>query len=88
MVSGKGYSGVNPILCMIASMKHGFQSKHWATFKQWKALKGQVMKRPEHIEAGKWGTKVVIFKPITKTKTDRHGAEIEDKFLLKSPHPD
>lgn len=82
VVSGKHYTGVNPLLCVIAATKHGFQSKYWATYRQWKALKGSVMKRPEHIEAGKWGTKVVFAKAVEKTKTDKHGEEVEDKFFI------
>ncbi|TWU08882.1 DNA primase TraC [Symmachiella macrocystis] len=82
VVSRMPYTGVNPILCMIASMKYGFQSKQWATFRQWKALNGQVMKRPEGIEPGKWGTRIVFAKPITKTKTDTHGDEVEEKFFI------
>ncbi|TWT64395.1 ArdC family protein [Rubinisphaera italica] len=82
VVSRKSYSGVNPILCMIASMRHGFQSKHWATFNQWSKMNGRVMKRPDHVKPGQWGTKVVFASRITKTKTDKHGQEVEDKFFV------
>ena len=82
VVSREPYSGVNPIICMIASIKHGFSSKHWATFKQWKQLGGQVMKRPEQVKPGKWGTRIVFAAPITKTKKSKSGEEIEDKFFM------
>ncbi|MCB9924897.1 MAG: DUF1738 domain-containing protein [Planctomycetaceae bacterium] len=82
VVSRKPYSGVNPILCMISAMRFGFNSKHWATFNQWKKLKGQVKKRPDHVKPGTWGTKIVFASQITKTKTDKHGEEIEDKFFM------
>jgi antirestriction protein ArdC len=41
------------------------------------------MKRPEHIEPGKWGTKIVFYKPITKTHVDQDtGQETEDQFFV------
>lgn len=82
VASRRPYSGVNPILCMIASMNHGFASKHWATFNQWKKLNGRVMKRPDDVKPGQWGTKIIYASPITKTKTDKHGEEVEDKFFM------
>lgn len=46
---------------------------------------GQVMKRPDHVEAGKWGTKIVFAAPIKKKKKIRNGEEIEDSyFMLKT----
>lgn len=42
-----------------------------------------VMKRPEHVEPGDWGTRIVFYRPITKTKVDpSSGDEKEDKFFL------
>jgi antirestriction protein ArdC len=82
VVSRRPYSGVNPILCMISAMRFGFNSKHWATFNQWKKLKGQVKKRPDDVKPGTWGTKIVYASAITKTKTDKHGEEVEDKFFI------
>ena len=82
VVSRRPYSGVNPILCMISAMRFGFASKHWATFSQWKQMKGQVKKRPDNVKPGQWGTKIVYASAITKTKTDKHGEEIEDKFFI------
>jgi antirestriction protein ArdC len=67
---------------MISAMRFGFASKHWATFSQWKKMKGQVKKRPDNVQPGQWGTKIVFAKPITKTKTDKHGEEVEDKFFI------
>ena len=81
VISRKPYTGVNPIICMIASMNHGFNSKFWGTFKQWKQLGGQVTKRPEQVKPGQWGTKIVFAAPITKRKI-RNGQEIEDNFFL------
>ena len=38
------------------------------------------MKRPDGIEPGAWGCRVVFFKPITKTTTDpQTGLEVEER---------
>lgn len=85
-VSGRRYSGVNVLLLRMASMRHGFRSKHWGTFNQWTELGGKVMRRPENVPPGKWGTSIVFFKTITKTETDPFtGEETEETFpLLKN----
>ncbi len=66
-------------------MKHGFQSKWWATFNQWKEKGGSVMRRPDNVPRGQWGTTIVFWRPITKTEMDANGDEQEEKyFLLKT----
>ena len=81
VVSKRAYSGVNPILLYIASIRHGFQSKFWATYQQWAAMKCQVKKRPDNVEPGQWGTGIVFFKPIKKTAVDDEtGEEQEASF--------
>ncbi len=85
VVSKNGYRGINPLLLAISSMKHGFQSRHWGTFRQWKELGGSVKRRPDDVERGKWGTKIVFCRPVTKRETDSNGEEREDSyFLLKT----
>ena len=37
VVSKRSYRGLNPILLDLASEKHGFSSKWWGTFNQWKS---------------------------------------------------
>lgn len=80
------YSGVNPILLQLAANRHGFRSKHWATFNQWHRLGGRVKPRPSDVPPGQWGTNIVLFKPLTKTKVDQEtGDEEEVRFgFLKS----
>ena len=82
IVSQKAYRGINPWLCQIASHTHGFQSKWWGTFNQWRNLQGSVQKRPSHVKPGEWGTKIVFWSPITKTKTDEQGNETENRFFM------
>ena len=80
IVSQKSYRGVNPWLCQISSQTHGFQSKWWGTFNQWKRLGGSVQKRPSHVKPGEWGTKIVFWSPVTKTKNDKDGNP--DRFFI------
>ena len=81
VVSGDLYTGVNPLLLGLACERHGFQSRHWGTFKQWSELGGKVMRRPSHLPSGEWGTKIVFCKAVTKKKG--HDEE-ETYFLLKT----
>jgi antirestriction protein ArdC len=69
-VTGKLYRGVNPLLLHLA----GFNSKWWATYRQWQALGGQVRK-------GERGTRIIYWKPVTKTRTNGDG-EVEKTFPL------
>ena len=58
-VTGKLYRGVNSLLLGLAP----FGSKWWATYRQWQGLGGQVRK-------GERGTRIIYWKPITKTRTN------------------
>jgi antirestriction protein ArdC len=84
--TGKPYSGVNPLLLELHRLQHGFQSKYWATFRQWEALGGMVKARPSNVKPGEWGCHIIYYSPISKTVTDpATGDEKEDRFfLLKS----
>lgn len=82
VVSGKRYSGVNPLLLEIAAQRHGLNSKWWATFKQWKELGGVVKRRPSNVPEGQWGTQIVYAAPITKKRIAEDGEEAESKFFL------
>jgi len=82
-VSGKAYSGINPLLLEVHALKHGFGSRWWATFNQWKALGANVSKRPSHVKPGEWGASIVFFKPVKKAAIDRDtGEEVQDTFLV------
>jgi antirestriction protein ArdC len=82
VVSERCSSGVNVLLLQLVAQARGYQSKFWATFNQWQSLGCHVMKRPDHIPAGQYGTRCILFKPITKSKQNRDGEEEEEKFLL------
>lgn len=82
VVSTRSYRGLNPILLDLASDKHGFSSKWWATFNQWKSLGGRVMPRPSHVPPGKWGTQIVFWSPVTKKVENDLGDLEDDKFFV------
>lgn len=85
VVSKKSYRGINPLLLEIAAMRHGLQSKWWATFNQWKDLGGSVKRRPENVQPGEFGTTIVFWRPVTKKERDANGDEREETyFLLKT----
>jgi antirestriction protein ArdC len=81
IASGKAYRGINPILLQLHQAAHGFNSKWWGTFQQWKSLGCTVMKRPDNVESGKWGCPIVFYKPLTK-KVVKNGKEEKQEFFL------
>jgi antirestriction protein ArdC len=81
VASKKRYSGINPLLLQLAARERGFRSQWWATYQQWQNLGGQVVKRPNHVPPGQWGTKIVFFKPVTTMKRTKEG-EKEVTFPL------
>jgi antirestriction protein ArdC len=83
VLSKRPYAGINPLLLELHAFEHGFQSKWWGTFEQWKKLGGTVKKRPSHVAKGEWGCRIVFYKPIRRTKVDpQTGEEDTDEFLV------
>jgi antirestriction protein ArdC len=82
VVSKRSYRGLNPILLDLASEKHGFSSRWWATFNQWRQLGGRVKRRPPQVPEGKWGTQIVFWSPVTKTVRNDQGDDEEDRFFV------
>ena len=80
--SKKRYTGINPLILQLASMKHGFNSKWWGTMRQWNDLGARIKRRPEDVPPGQWSTQIIYFSPIIKKKIDANGAEKEDKFFF------
>ena len=57
------YRGLEPDPLGHRFQTHGFTSKWWGTFQQWKCLGGRVMPRPDQIPPGKWGTQIMFWAP-------------------------
>ena len=77
--TGRRYSGINPLILQCAARRHGFRSKFWATFNQWKDLGCCVKARPSDVAPGAWGTTAILYKPITKTEIDKKTGEEKEK---------
>lgn len=86
ITSRNAYSGVNPWLLNLHQDAHGFSSRWYGTIEQWNRLGGRVQKRPDHVEPGTWGARIVFYRPVKKSAVDDHtGEEIEDVFhVLKT----
>ena len=86
VASKKPYSGINPALLELHVLQHGFQSRWWGTFAQWHDLGCRIQKRPQGVEEGHWGCRVVLYKPITKPVLNAETGEEEDErfFILRT----
>jgi antirestriction protein ArdC len=73
---------LNPILLDLAAQKHGFSSRWWGTFNQWRQLGGRVMKRPPDVPEGGWGCRIVFWSPVSKTVRNDKGVDEEDRFFV------
>jgi antirestriction protein ArdC len=78
-ISGRNYSGINPILLDLVAMSRGYSSRFWATYQQWTSIGAQVKQRPADCKPGQWGTSIVFYKQIKKTKIE-NGEEKTDTF--------
>jgi antirestriction protein ArdC len=87
VTSRKAYQGVNPLLLELHALHLGLLSRWWGTFAQWHDLGCRIRKRPQNVEDGHWGAKVVFWKPISKTVvTDDQTTEEDEEcfFVLKT----
>ena len=83
VISKQTYSGINPLLLWVASERLGLQSKWWGTFKQWTDLGFQIKKRSNDVPSGRWGAKIIFYKPVRK-KVDEENKDSDKKesYLL------
>jgi antirestriction protein ArdC len=86
VASRRAYQGVNPLLLELHAMQHGLTSRWWGTFPMWKSLGCNIKKRPQGVEEGHWGCRIVFWKPLTKTVVDNTTGDEEDErfFVLKT----
>lgn len=78
-ISGRNYSGCNVLLLDLTAMSRGYSSRYWATYDQWASLGAQVQKRPADCKPGHWGTQIVFYKQVKKTKIE-NGEEKKETF--------
>lgn len=75
LTTGNPYRGINQLLLQLAASKGNFQSRWWGTFNQVKANGGYVRK-------GEKATKIILWKPISRKRTNEDGQEVDDGFLV------
>lgn len=86
VLSRRAYRGVNPLLLTKHQRRHGFRSRWYATYNQWRELGAKIMRRPDDVPPGEWGCSVIYYSPIVKTIVDQTtGEETEERYpLLKT----
>ncbi len=87
VASKRAYTGVNPLILNCSSMRHNFSSRWWGTVKQWNNLGGRVMRRPDDVKPGTWGSRICYWSKTTNQKIDAEGKKSEETFFfLKTYH--
>ena len=69
------YRGMNVLLLQLAEMENGYPAGLWATYRQWQAV-GQQVRR------GEKATQIILFKTVTRTRTNADGREVEETFPI------
>lgn len=82
IISSKKYRGVNVLLLQLHQMRFGLKSKFYGTFNQWQRIVGRVKPRPSNVAPGKWGCKIILYKPITRLERNTRGEEVEVQYPL------
>jgi antirestriction protein ArdC len=82
VASKKHYRGINILLLALHQDRLNLKSTVYGTFNQWKQLGCMVKKRPGDVKEGQWGSAIVFYSPIKKTKTLANGEEREYSFPL------
>lgn len=70
----RGYRGINVLLLELAAMKHGYRSRWFGTYRQIQQLGG-------HVRRGEKAAHIILFRPITKTRTTDDG-EVEERIPI------
>jgi antirestriction protein ArdC len=75
IVTKRPYKGMNPLLLTLASLKHGYTSRYWASYQQWREMGGQVNK-------GEKGTIIVFYRVLEKEVSHADGEKQTRKFFV------
>lgn len=73
--TGSPYRGINQLILQCSAAKQGFKSKWWGTF-------NQIAFNGASIRKGQKATKVILWKPIKRSRIDENGDETDDSFLV------
>jgi antirestriction protein ArdC len=73
--TGNPYRGINQILLQCSSMRQEFKSKWWGTY-------NQIAFNGASVQKGQKATKIVLWKPIQRKRSNEEGMEVDDNFLV------
>lgn len=73
--TGKPYNGINQLLLQVLAMKRGYQSRWFGTFQQIRNAGASVRRAEKAVQ-------VVLFRPVSRERTNEMGEQVEDKFLV------
>lgn len=73
--TGNPYRGINQLVLQLSAMRFGYKSKWWGTF-------NQIRQQNSSVRKGEKGHRVILWKPISRTRTNEQGNEIDEKFLI------
>ena len=73
--TGNAYRGINQLILGCAARRTGFKSKWWGTY-------NQIQQNDASVRKGQKGTHVILWKPISRKRTNEQGKEIDEKFLV------
>lgn len=73
--TGQSYKGINQIILQLAAANNSWQSRWFGTFNQIRFAGGSVRQ-------GQKATKVILWKPIERKRTNEQGKEVDDSFLV------
>jgi antirestriction protein ArdC len=62
--SKRPYRGLNSLLLSLHAERHGLISKYFGTWRAWKALGGNVLRRPPDVPEGEWACRIVYWSPV------------------------
>ena len=73
--TGNAYKGINQLILQLSATHQNFQSKWWGTYRQIKSSGA-------HVCRGEKATRVVLWKPVSRKRTNDDGEEVDDDFLV------
>lgn len=73
--TGSHYRGINSLLLQCSAMRQGFKSKWWGTY-------NQIAFNGASVQKGQKATKIILWKPIQRKRSNEQGKEVEDSFLV------
>jgi len=83
-LTGKKFTGINPLVLDAVADERTYRSKFWATYKQWGVLGLQVPKRPANYKYPGWGVPIVNWDQHHKLVDKGENFKLEQFHLLQT----